>query len=317
MFFVYSNDNYLIKKQIDKLSQKANTDGEYEIFEYSLIDDSILKIIEEINTYSIFSTKKIIIINDCWFVNESKVKLHKDYDVKYVEQILNKNNSEVEVIMTLNSDKFSKKLKIAKLTDEKCKMLKLDEPNLVQKKAIVTKKLENAKIEFDSDSIEIFLDKLPNDMQVFTNEINKIIALRKKVTKKLIDEITSKYNNFDSFEIANCFISNDIKTFLKQWSSYMEMNNDIFSFLALLASNLVTLRNIILLKEEKMSNSEIASTLGANPYRISKLLEQNKLNIKQINDKIKLLYLLEKNIKGGIFDNKIIPEIELLKMFNI
>ncbi len=154
-------------------------------------------------------------------------------------------------------------------------------------------------------------------MQVFTNEINKIISLRKKVTKNLINEITSKYNNFDSFQIANCFISNDIKTFLKQWSSYMEINNDIFSFLALLASNLITLRNIILLKEERMSNSEIASVLGANPYRISKLLEQNKLNIKQINDKIKLLYLLEKNIKSGVFDNKIIPEIELLKMFDV
>ncbi|WP_339033309.1 DNA polymerase III subunit delta [Spiroplasma endosymbiont of Cantharis rufa] len=317
MFFVYSNDNFLIKKQIDKLCQKANIDNEYDIFEYSLIDDSIIKIVEEITTYSIFSSKKIIVINDCWFVNESKIKLYKDYDSKYVEQILNNNSSEVEIIMTLNSDKFSKKLKIAKLTEEKCKMLKLEEPNLIQKKEIVTKRLENAKIEFDLDSIEIFLDKLPNDMQVFTNEINKIISLRKKVTKSLINEITSKYNNFDSFQIANCFISNDINTFLKQWSSYMEINNDIFSFLALLASNLITLRNIILLKEERMSNSEIASVLGANPYRISKLLEQNKLNIKQINDKIKLLYLLEKNIKSGIFDNKIIPEIELLKMFDV
>ncbi|WP_342259194.1 DNA polymerase III subunit delta [Spiroplasma endosymbiont of Dioctria linearis] len=317
MFFVYSNDNFLIKKQIDKLCQKANIDNEYDIFEYSLIDDSIIKIIEEITTYSIFSSKKIIVINDCWFVNESKIKFHKDYDSKYVEQILSNNNSEVEIIMTLNSEKFSKKLKIAKLTEEKCKMLKLEEPNLIQKKEIVTKRLENAKIEFDIDSIEIFLDKLPNDMQVFTNEINKIISLRKKVTKNLINEITSKYNNFDSFQIANCFISNDIKTFLKQWSSYREINNDIFSFLALLASNLITLRNIILLKEERMSNSEISSVLGANPYRISKLLEQNKLNIKQINDKIKLLYLLEKNIKSGVFDNKIIPELELLKMFDV
>ncbi|WP_339030930.1 DNA polymerase III subunit delta [Spiroplasma endosymbiont of Cantharis nigra] len=317
MFFVYSNDNFLIKKQIDKLCQKANIDNEYDIFEYSLIDDSIIKIIEEITTYSIFSSKKIIVINDCWFVNESKIKLHKDYDSKYVEQILRNNSSEVEIIMTLNSEKFSKKLKIAKLTEEKCKMLKLEEPNLIQKKEIVTKRLENEKIEFDIDSIEIFLDKLPNDMQVFTNEINKIISLRKKVTKSLINEITSKYNNFDSFQIANCFISNDIKTFLKQWSNYMEINNDIFSFLGLLASNLITLRNIILLKEERMSNSEIASILGANPYRISKLLEQNKLNIKQINDKIKLLYLLEKNIKSGVFDNKIIPEIELLKMFDV
>ncbi|WP_342274969.1 hypothetical protein [Spiroplasma endosymbiont of Cantharis lateralis] len=145
MFFVYSNDNFLIKKQIDKLCQKANIDNEYDIFEYSLIDDSIIKIIEEITTYSIFSSKKIIVINDCWFVNESKIKLHKDYDSKYVEQILSNNSSEVEIIMTLNSEKFSKKLKIAKLTEEKCKMLKLEEPNLMQKKRNSNQKTRKCK----------------------------------------------------------------------------------------------------------------------------------------------------------------------------
>ncbi|QHX36705.1 DNA polymerase III subunit delta [Spiroplasma sp. BIUS-1] len=316
MFFVHSNDNFLIKRQVEKLIQKANVNGDYEIFEYSLIDDSISSILEEINTYSIFSNKKIIVINDCWFVNESKVKLHKNYDVKFVEQILNTTNQEVEIIMTVNSDKFSKKLKIAKLTESTCKMLKLDEPSTDQKKQILIKKLENANIEFDQDALDLFIDKLPSDMQVFSNEINKIIALNKKLNTQLVDEITTKYHSFDTFELANCFISNDVKTFLKQWASYMEINNDIFSFLALLASNLVTLRNVLLFKSKRMNNSEIASTLQVNPYRVSKLLEQNKLDISQINDKIKVLYSLEKNIKGGIYDNKIIPEIELLKMFS-
>ncbi|WP_339020221.1 DNA polymerase III subunit delta [Spiroplasma endosymbiont of Atherix ibis] len=316
MFFVYSNDNFLIKKQVEKLIQKINTNKEYEIFDYSLIDDSISSILEEINTYSIFSTKKIIIINDCWFVSESKIKMHKNYDIKFVEQILNSANKEVQIIMTLNSNKFSKRLKITKLVEEKCKLLKLEEPNSEQKKDILVKKLENAKIEYENDALELFIEKLPNDMQVFTNELAKIISLNKKLTCQLVEEITMKYHNFDTFQIANCFLSNDVKMFLKQWLSYLEINNDIFSFLILLANNLITLRNILIYKEKNMNNSKIASILSINFYRISKLLEQNKLNIDKINDKIKILYVLEKNIKNGIYDSKIIPEIELLKMFD-
>ncbi|AUB31664.1 DNA polymerase III subunit delta [Spiroplasma floricola] len=316
MFFIYSNDNFLIKRQIEKLTQKINVDKEYEIFEYSLIDDPISSILEEINTYSIFSTKKIIIINECWFVTENKIKMNKTYDLKFIEQILNSTNKEVQIIMTLNSDKFSKRLKITKLVEEKCKLLKLDEPNSEQKKDILVKKLENNKIEYENEALELFIEKLPNDMHVFTNELAKIISLNKKLTCQLVEEITMKYHNFDTFQIANCFLSNDVKMFLKQWSSYLEINSDIFSFLALLANNLITLRNILILKQKNMNNSEIASTLAINPYRISKLLEQNKLNIDKINDKIKVLYVLEKNIKNGIYDSKIIPEIELLKMFN-
>gem|GEM_PF-7120614 len=61
--------------------------------------------------------------------------------------------------------------------------------------------------------------------------------------------------------------------------------------------------------------SQIASSLNQNPYRISKLLSQNLLDISEINDRIKMLYTLEKNIKDGFIDNKIIPELELIKMF--
>ncbi|QEH61892.1 DNA polymerase III subunit delta [Spiroplasma chinense] len=315
MFFIHSEDKFLIKKQLDKLIGMLNKENEYEVYSYSLIEDSIKEIYEEINTYSLFNSKKIIIISDCWFVNESKVKLHKDFDNSFIEKILANNNEDIEVFMTLNSEKFSKKLKIAKLVESNTKVMKLDSPNYDQRKQLICKKLEKNNISYDNQAIELFLNSIGSDLGVLDNEMSKLISLNKHITEELIKENVAKYSTFDVFEIATSFITNDLNKFLKGWESYIETNSNTFSFLALLSSQFTVLRNALVLKSMNYANAQIASTLGQNPYRVQKLLQENRLDIKGINGKIKALYELEKNIKEGVVDSRIIPEFELIKMF--
>lgn len=315
MFFIYSSDNYLIKKQVEKITKKLTSDQEYEIYTYSLIDHSIRNIDEQAKTYSLFNTKKLIIINDCWFMNESKVKLNSDFDLKYIENFLELKSNNVTFIYTLNSEKISKRLKIVKLFENRVKIIKLDQPTFETKKELVIKKLTTLNKEFEEDAILAFLELIPIDMSIFSNELNKLLSIEKKITKEVINSFFNKYMQYDTFEIANAFLTNDIKKFLKSWKDYSESNKDIFGFLMLIANSFIILRNAIILKEEGQSNSQIASYLSQNPYRIQKLMEQNKWDITQINDKIKLLYILDKSIKEGIIDNKIIPSVMLLKMF--
>ncbi|AHI52926.1 DNA polymerase III subunit delta [Spiroplasma culicicola] len=316
MFFVHSADQFLIRKQVNKLIDKINVAQDHEVFSFSFIDNSINEIFEEINTYSLFSVKKIIVINDCWFVNEAKIKLHKDFDNKYIEKIIANQNTDISIIFTLNSDKFSKKLKIAKLIEANTKVLKIDMPTFEQKQQLIIKKLQNNEIDYDLEGVNYFIDVILDDMNVFENELNKLINLKQKVTVELIKQNIINYLQYDVFEITNSFLKKDLATFLKQWRNYIEINSNIFSFLALLANQFITLRNILLLKNMNFNNYDIASRLSQNPYRVQKLLQENTLNVSEINDKIKSLYTLERNIKLGKVDAKVIPEYEFIKMFN-
>ncbi|AOG60504.1 DNA polymerase III subunit delta [Spiroplasma helicoides] len=315
MILIYSLDNYLIKKQLDKLIDKINVNNDHEVFHYSLIEDSINNIYEQINTYSLFANKKIVIINDCYFLNESKISLHKDFDSKIIENIMNFNNNNVEIIFTLNSDKLSKKLNISKKMVEKAKTLYLEIPSYDQKKSIMINKLTKNAISYEEEAIEEFFNCISDDMQVFSTELNKIINLQKHVNVELVKNITNRDFHYDIYKIVNSFINLDLKAFLKGWSAYIETNGNIYSFLALLSNQFSVLRNSLLLKKKNFKNNEIADFLKQNPYRIQKLLIENRLNINQINDRIKLLYKLENNIKRGKIDSKILPELELIKCF--
>lgn len=316
MIFIYSTDSFLIKKQLNKTINSINGDNEFEIFAFSLIEDPLSVIYAEIATYSLFSKKKIIIINDCWFVTENKIKLHKDFDIKSLERILeNYNHDDIKIIMTLNYDKLSKRLKITKQIEKKAKFLKLNPLSLEEKKEFLTKKITKAAITYEEDALNLFLEYVNDDMLVFINEINKLIILNKHITKEMIKENIFKYYQFNIFDILNTFIKKDLNEFMKNWSPYFEVNNNIFAFISMLSNQFIILRNSLLLYNRGENYNQIASSLNQNPYRISKLLSQNLLDITEINDKIKMLYTLEKNIKDGFIDNKIIPELELIKMF--
>ncbi|QBQ07718.1 DNA polymerase III subunit delta [Spiroplasma gladiatoris] len=315
MFFIYSEDLYLINKQIEKLISKINTNNDYEIYKYSLIDNSLNGIFNQINTYSLFFNKKIIIINDCWFVNETKVSLNKDYNKDIIEKIIANNNPDVEIIFTLNSDKFSKKLKITKTIESQMKVLKLEKPDYNKKIEYLTKKLNNANITFDNIALNYFIDNVDDNMYLITSEIDKLILLNKHISIDLVKNSITKSLQYNIFELAESFIKLDLNSFLKNWSNYIELNSNIIGFLSLLTSQFCVLRDSIILKNQNKDINNIASILGQNPYRIKKLMSENRINIKKINDTIKMLYILEKNFKNGQVDNKIIPELEFIKMF--
>ena len=62
-YLIYGLDEYLINKEIDKIIKKNNIDKN-SIIKYSLNEDSIDNILEDANTFNLFSDTKLIIVND-------------------------------------------------------------------------------------------------------------------------------------------------------------------------------------------------------------------------------------------------------------
>jgi DNA polymerase-3 subunit delta len=123
----------------------------------------------------------------------------------------------------------------------------------------------------------------------------------------------TRYLENDIFEISNSFIRNDINEFLKLYKQYLLLNDDLFSLIALMASNVSFIRDVKVLKSMKKTADEIAAILAAHPYRI-KLAISNKIkDISKLNDKIEMLYKIHKSILNGKFEVSILPEYEFVK----
>ncbi|AXK51159.1 DNA polymerase III subunit delta [Spiroplasma alleghenense] len=313
MYLILGNDEFLIRKELQKNIKKLSHNSEYERVNFDLINDDFNDLVNELYTFGMFSERKIIVIEEAWFLTEKKVALNKTFELEKLKKYLENPNPNNEIFFLLNNDKISKKLVISKFFESNSEIITVPSLNKESAYKLITKKLSSEGIEFDKDAIEYLLEKVPLESRIIINEINKLVNLSEKVTKKQIQNIVSKYIFYDIFEISNYFLNGNIDKFLINYKKYRSQNKDFFSFISLIISSLILMRNAIILKNKNFNNLEIAERLEVNPYRISKILEINYRNFKQINDKIKEMYGLISNIFEGNYDDQVISELFFIK----
>jgi len=316
MFFIYSKDLFLLNKQLNKLIKNIKIENqETEVKKYSWIEDDFETILKDIISPSFFIDQKIIVIKDAYFLTEKKKEANWiNNNSLLIDQLLEKKNLESIIIFTLNEEKISKKLKLTHKFEKKVKMIKVEELTETQIRHFIQKKIELKDKKISEQVITFFLKKVPNNMLVINNELMKLLNLSIiEIDEKIIEANVSNYFEKDAYKLSEYFQKNQIEKFLQAFHNYLSLSSDLIPLLYLFNTNLTFIRDCLLLKANGKNIEKTAELLNAHPYRIKLALEQNNLTIKQLNDKILVLYDLNKMIIKGVTNPILNSELELIK----
>ncbi|AHI53884.1 DNA polymerase III subunit delta [Spiroplasma sabaudiense Ar-1343] len=314
MNLIIGTDAFLVEKELEKTTKIINKNKDFEIIRFNLIEEDFENIVNQANTFSLFSSQKLIIIEECWFLTEKKVNLNKSFSVEKFQTFIENFPPENSLILTLNESKISKKLKIGKFVESKFKIIEIPALNINTAYNFIEKKLNHEGILFDSKAIWEFLNIVPLDARVIRNEISKLIGLGKPIDLNNVNSVLNEYYFYDIFKIVNSFLNEKIVDFMSDYYKYIQLNKDVLGFIYLIISSLIQVRNIIILKNKSYNFNHISERLGINMFRINKLLEIKVQNLDKINDKIKEMYVIISNILKGNFDSKVIPELSFIKL---
>ena len=273
-YFIENEDNFLIEEKIKEIIKKEKF-NDVTPTTYDLELTSLENALEDLDTYSFLTNKKVIIIRGL----DKIVKKNLDYDIdssldhlyKYLKNPVDDNLLIIRVNKSDSKQNMYKKLKSLCTVEE----IKTDIKKLVQDK------LKDYKLE--KRFIDYLIEYCNNDITKISNEVEKLKNYRleeKELTIKDIDDLVIKEYG-DSKNLFFSFLENvgkkDIENSLK---SYRELKNYDMNDLGLLTSisNQVRLMYIVKIYEEKKySNDEIAKRLNAKPYRIMKIRELTRL----------------------------------------
>ncbi|WP_434336236.1 DNA polymerase III subunit delta [Mycoplasma capricolum] len=312
MYFFYSEDIFLLNNQIKKTIKELQQKNQYDVLSFSLIEDDFNTIYDNVTNLNFFSSKSIIVISDAYFVTEIKTNFNKNYSLNKLEIMLKNFNPNNVIIFTLNSNKFSKKLKITKYIESNfnVKYLSLWDEKQTIKYIIDYLKSKNKIIDINLAS-QIY-NLLPNDLQIITNEINKLANLKSELNIDIIKTNLNKYHNEDIFKLVDAFINNNIDKFIKLYHDYILLNDDIIGLISLLDTNLSFYRDVVILKKQFKSEEQISTILKSHIYRV-KLAVKNSYDINTLNDKIKIVYKIYKGIINWNINKKTLVEYMLIK----
>lgn len=307
IYLLYGTEDFLIKKELSNL--KKNID-QNDIVYFDLDEDSLKNIVDSANTMSLFSNKRMIIVdNSNIFSGNGK----KREDVKYLEEYINNQNDNTILIFVLNNDSLDNRKKIVSLIKEKGKVIEFNDNYDVYK--IVKEMFDNYNISFSD--IRLLVNRVGSNLNILNNEIEKIKTYKDSdlnITSDDIYNLTTKTIDTDIFNLIDNIILNNKKEAIESYYEMIKLGEEPIKIIVLLSNQFRLMYQVKLLSSNRYGIFDMMKILNQKKYPIEKALEKSRKYDKSII--LKKLYELAEldiNIKSGKIDKDIALELFILE----
>jgi len=301
---IICDDKVTIDVTINSIIKKINI-SDLEIIKYDYSETSIDYVLEDLNTYNLLSNCKLIIYENCTFLNKEL-----DKGLKELKKYLS-NPSDNYLIMI--NDSISDKKDIKELLND----VVLYNEKISSDKLIIDN-LDYLKM--DNQTIKYLCNYCLNNNEKILNELEKIKNYKydqddKTVTKEDINNIVIRDYNDDIFDLVNAIIKNDKEKSFELYYRLIQKEKDSINIVASVAGSIRNLYSVKTLNEKKYKQIEISNILGIKPYAVSIALENcNNYSSKKLLNLLNILSDIDYKTKSGNGDANILFEIFLLNL---
>lgn len=276
---------------------------------YDMEEVSLNQALEDLDTYSFLSSKKIIEIRNIEVLKLDDYKEEFEHLYKYLD---NPNNDN---LLFIEAKKLNNTLKLTKDLKKKCHYL-LCEVNL---KEFIKECLKGYTI--NTITLNLLAEYCLDDIVKAKNECLKLkdACDNKTITLELVEELVVPKLG-DSKELTFAFTRSlaekNKKAALDMYNKLLNYNIDALSIVGLLASQIRIIYQVKVLEKRHLTNKEIANILGEkSDYRISKTKELTRFYSEE-----ELLYLMQKlqeidlKVKSQDIDPNFLIELFIMNM---
>ena len=309
-YLIESSDFVTVKSLINKIIKDNKFSDSY-INYYDLEENMMSQVLEDLNTYSFFSPKKVIVLKNASFLEaSSKIKVENEKIDELLDYI---NNPSSDILFIICASKLDSRKKIVRDLKKKVKLLNTE----ITPNSVIDNILGNYKMDFRARNL--LLEYTSNNVSLLTKECEKLSLFKeddKIITTDDIESIvfkTKKDTDKMLFDLVHYIASRDKKRAFKLYLELLDYDYTPIDVIGRLASQLRLIYQIKLMGN--VSSKDIASTLGIHPYRVEKTTPLvYKFNSKEIKDMILRLAKLDLDIKSGMKDSKIAFKMFLINL---
>lgn len=311
LYLLYGTENYLIKKEIDKILN-ANSIEKINVSEYNLEIDNFKDIIEDANTISLFADKKAIIVNNSYLFTGKSIKNENDPEL-FLDYFKNVNPYSI-IIFIVDSEKLDERKKIVK------EIKKIGTVKDFNQKNDLTDILKNM---FEGYNISIqdirfMIDRCGNNLDILSQEVNKIKIYKdedKNITKEDIINVTSKNIDIDIFGFVDTIVNKNKNKALEIYKEMLINGEEPIKILVILANQFRIIYQAKELYKQGYSGNDIATMIGIHPYRIKLALKKAiNYNSDTLLDYLEKLADLDYDIKIGNIESSLGLEMFILSI---
>ena len=311
-YLFYGEEQLLINNEIEKMINDNKID-DFNISKYNLEETLLKDIIEDANTTSLFSDKKLIIVDNSYiFIRTTKKVIEQDTDL--LMEYLNNANPDTIIVFIINNDKLDSIKKICKLMKEKGSIKEFNTPTNINN--YVSKLFDDYKI--DNNNINLLTKRVGNNLNILKEEIDKLKLYKiddKTINKEDIINLTNKNIDLNIFTFIDNIINKNKNDALNTYKEMLKLNEEPIKIIIMLANKFRLMYQACELSKKGFPIDDIATKLNAKRYPVQLALEKGyRYDSEVLLHHLDELANLDSNIKMGLVDKEIALELFILKL---
>lgn len=232
------------------------------------LDETVLEnALEDLDTYSFLTAKKVILIKNIENISQDEVKKDLEHLYHYLD------NPNPDNLLFIISKKLNNTLKVTKELKKRCEFIQVALNALDYAK----KELKDYKI--TPAVLNLLMDYCKNDITKLKNECLKLKTYKfneKEITKGDIEELCIEKLGDGTeltFSFTRALAEKNKKEALLKYKELLNYNIEPLNIIGLLASQFRIMLQVKILEEKSLRPNEISETLGEKPFRITKTKE--------------------------------------------
>lgn len=305
IYFLLGSDFSILNKRVDELIIKLNISN---IIKYDFSNVSLSEIINEVNYVDLFNEQKLVVVSSF-----SLKKLDKDDEELLSKYIYNMNEN--VIIFKCFNESLDERKSLTKLIRSKCKVEEIKKLDYKTLHEYVSNMFESNGIKASFNQIKRILDLCEYNPDYTINEVEKLLLYKvgeKELYDKDIDDVISKNNEKEMFNLVEYLLSKNIKSALESYKILVSSNIDAIVILDNIAKQYRLLMQIKILRGK--SEAELSKILGVNPYVIKKIMPYvGSYSIDDIASKLYELSNIDIDIKINGYDKNSLLEAFIIK----
>lgn len=311
-YVLYGEESYRLQKTIDNIVKQYIQDtADLNMITYDALQTPLATVLEDAMTIPFFADHKVILVTHANFLSTTN---DTGSDGKELDAYIENPSPSTILILSGDFAKLDARKKLVKKIKANWKVLEFRKLDDIGKQSFVKEEILKRQIEIDAIGLQTLLQRLPFDMRMIVQELDKLELYGARITKDVITQLVTRPMEEDVFVLVNAVVDKNLKRAMETWQDLSVSNTDPIYLIALLSSQFRFLFQVKAMMLQGQTKEQITSALGAHPYRVKMSMESAKhLSITFLMEMLAKLADLDQRIKGGLVDKKLGFEMYLVE----
>lgn len=317
VYVLYGTEDYLLQRMKKALkSIVPMEEQELNISQYNAVDTSLESIVSDAMSFPFLSEKKVIFVDNCYFLTSEKVKTTIEQPVDVLLEYIQEVNPSTILVLMAPYSALDKRKKLVKTLQETAICVSVMPLSSEETAQYVQQDIQANGYKIDRSVLKFFLERVNFQLSLAMQELEKLYLATlsdQMITKQLIEVLVPKSLESNVFALGDFVLSHQTQQAIQTYRELILQKEEPIKLLALLISQYRLLLQIKVLQEKGYQQSDIVKLLKQHPYRVQiGMTQANKFSTQQIATVFSEFIQADYQLKTSVMDKQLIVEMALI-----